>query len=215
MKNAIAVVLLSVVFAGLGTVAVLWWLEPPKAGHGSYPANYNYGSLDFKDDVATNFDPAGKLPLEFRDRDGQAVRLADYRGKKNVALIVMRGITQFPGGVCVPCSTQTSRLAANHAEFTRRDTQVLVVFPGPKSDADKFLAQVQGEGATAALPFPVLIDDGFKAIQQLGIEDDAAKPSTFLLDKTGQVRFAYVGVTSTDRPSMKALYQQLDALANH
>jgi peroxiredoxin len=211
MKNAVAVVVLSVVFAALGTVAVLWWLEPPRPRYGSYPPGY--GPIEFKDDVATNFETGDKLPLEFRDRDGKVVKLGDYHGRKNVALIFMRGITKVPGGVCPTCSAQTSRLIANYDEFVKRDTEILVVFPGPKEHAQQYVQHIRSGTSAADMPFPVLIDEDFKALDRLGIRDDAAKPSTFLLDKQGQVRFAYVGETSTDRPSLKALYQQLDAFA--
>ena len=62
------------------------------------------------------------------------------------------------------------------------------------------------------IPFPVVLDIELKAVDQLGIRKDLSKPATYILDKQGQVRFAYVGESLADRPSVKALLEQLDAL---
>ena len=48
---------------------------------------------------------------------------------------------------------------------------------------------------------------------RLGIRADLALPSTYILDRDGKVRLAYVGATLTDRPSVKAMLDQLDRLA--
>jgi peroxiredoxin len=110
------------------------------------------------------------------------------------------------------CSGQTSRLIANYKEFTKRGAEVLLVIPGPKDKVDKFLAGARKEADDKAVPFPVLLDVDFQAVNRLGIRAELAKPSTYILDKQGQVRFAYVGNSITDRPSIKAMLQQLDAI---
>jgi hypothetical protein len=46
----------------------------------------------------------------------------------------------------------------------------------------------------------------------LGIRGDLAKPSVYVLDKQGNVVYAYVGETLTDRPSVRVLLAQLDKL---
>ena len=62
------------------------------------------------------------------------------------------------------------------------------------------------------IPFPVLLDENFTAVDKLGIRGDLAKPSSYIIDKQGQVRFAYVGATNADRPSVQSLLKQLDAI---
>ena len=62
------------------------------------------------------------------------------------------------------------------------------------------------------IPFPIVLDVELKAVNQLGIRKDLSKPATYILDKQGQTRFAYVGDSLADRPSVKALLDQLDAL---
>ncbi len=166
----------------------------------------------FKNDVQTNVQvDADTLDLTFTDRDGNPVELKSYRGKKNIVLVVTRGMIA-PSSFCAYCSGQTSRLIANYKEFVRRDAEVLLVIPGPKDKIDEFLKRARADAGDKAVPFPVLLDEDFRAVNKLGIRAELAKPSTYILDKQGQVRFAYVGNTITDRPSIKAMLQQLDAL---
>jgi peroxiredoxin len=126
-------------------------------------------------------------------------------------LVITRG---FPGYICPYCSTQTSQLISNYEEFTKRDAEVLVVFPGDKKHIAQFLTQSRPEEPEpeSDLPFPVLLDESFTAVDQLGIRGDRARPSTYILDKKGQVKFAYVGSSPSDRPSIAALLDILDTL---
>jgi peroxiredoxin len=61
-------------------------------------------------------------------------------------------------------------------------------------------------------PFPFLVDVGLKLVDSLGIRKNLSKPATYILDPTGAVRFSYVGETLADRPSIKALLEQLATL---
>src|SRR5262245_39374 len=173
-----------------------------------------YGSgtlIQVSDDAQTNaqVDPSN-LDLTFIDKNGNSVDLKAYRGKKNVVLVVTRG---FSGALCPFCTTQTSRLISQYDEFAKRDAEVLVVFPGPKDQLGQFLKNAEKGGNSRPTPFPVLLDENFAAVNKLGIRGQLAKPSTYILDKQGQVRFAYVGATISDRPSVKALLKQLDDIA--
>ena len=72
-------------------------------------------------------------------------------------------------------------------------------------------------------PFPVLIDDQRAAVKDYGIHDpddegpppDPAipRPAVFLLDATGRIRYAQVGLDGHDIPQMTALVQHIRALA--
>ena len=57
-----------------------------------------------------------------------------------------------------------------------------------------------------------IVDEDLAAVNQLGISAQLAFPSTFIVDKQGQVRLSYVGSDPTDRPSIKALLAQLGDL---
>ena len=204
---------LIVTFCVVVAVSLAFLLDSrEKRGGYGYPENYQ---IEFKDDVHTNASPpSDSLDLTFVDLNGQQVAIQDYRGKQNVVLVFTRG---FPGFVCPNCSAQTSRLIAQQGEFARRNAAILVVFPGPKEHVQEFIASSERQakektGQVAKLPFPILMDIDFKAVDRLGLRDDLAKPSTYILDKQGELRFAYVGSNSADRPSVKAMLAQLDAI---
>jgi peroxiredoxin len=183
--------------------------------------------IKFKDQVKPNREPKSSElgDLSFLDAAGNKVDLASYRGKSNLVLVVTRGFvgseTQVDGtsqgNFCTFCSTQTSRMIANYSKFKQRNAEVLVVFPiARQSDAgalDRFATHVQGDKKAAVdAPFPLLLDVDLAAVDALGIRADLSKPATYILDKQGEVRFAYVGQSLSDRPSVKALLDQLDQI---
>lgn len=176
----------------------------------------DYRQIQFKDSLKSNQPLEGGIAeLSFTDINGEQYSLKDFLGKKNVVLVVTRG---YAGSVCLYCSTQTSRLLTSYKKFSDRDTEVVVVFPVETSEDSTrhrdFVANVKGKLDTPPekIPFPIVLDVELKAVDQLGIRKDLSKPATYIIDKQGQVRFAYVGESLADRPSVKALLEQLDAL---
>ncbi len=167
--------------------------------------------VKFNDEVESNREDDGTVTdLSFIDTSGRKVGLDQYKDKKNVLLVFTRG---FSGQLCPYCTTQTSRLIANYDEFTRRDAEVLLVYPGSKEQLPLFKeASIEASGKDS-FPFPVLLDEDLAAVKRLGIAAQLAFPSTFLIDKQGKVRLSYVGANPTDRPSIKALLDQLDTLS--
>jgi peroxiredoxin len=173
----------------------------------------------FRDDAPANRQlTAANLALHFVDHEGKPVDLAAYRGKKSVVLVVTRGLPQSPGGVfCPHCVAQVSSLTQHHPEFEKRNAAILVVFPGPSEQINAFIQQARSQSLRAGpqgLPFPLLLDKDISVCTQLGIRADLARPSTFIVDRQGNVVYAFVGDTSTDRPSVKALLGQLDRLGD-
>jgi peroxiredoxin len=172
-----------------------------------------YGVPEFKDDAPANAKlSTGSFPQSFIDCTGATVDLTLYRGKKKLVLVVLRGVPKSEkGGFCPSCIAQAGSLIANRQEFEKRSTEVLVVFPGPSERVSEFRkkSEQQMPGEPQWL-FRILLDQDCSACARLGIRDDLAKPSTYVLDTQGNVVYAYVGETSTDRPSVKAILAQLD-----
>ena len=163
--------------------------------------------------IATVGEPI--LNLEFTNQAGKTIRPRDFVGKQNLVIVFVKG---YNGSICPYCSAYTSGLISNFNAITERDSNVLLVYPISKPDQsqrlEEFLqATFQGSAlAISKTPFPVVLDVGLKAVDALGIRKDLAKPATYILDKKGQVRFAYVGSTLSDRPSIKVILKQLDAI---
>ncbi|QDU10426.1 AhpC/TSA family protein [Gimesia aquarii] len=185
-------------------------------GYGGYGGYGDVNDIQFKDAVESNASVEQSFAgLEFIDTDGKPVQLSKFLGNKNLVLVFTRG---FGGTICPYCSTQTSRLISNYDSFADRNTEVVVVYP-LSSDTDiprwdEFLAVTRKKLSSpeTPVPFPVLFDIELKAVNQLGIQRQLSKPATYILDPQGQIRFAYVGSTLADRPSIKAMLEQLDKL---
>ncbi len=185
------------------------------AGYGDYGVDPSM--IVFSDHVTPQTAPAedfATVPLT--TADGKTVTLKELAHGKNLIAVFTRG---YNGAICPYCSTQTSRLIANYAEFQKRDAEVVVIYPLDKPEETPklgdFLARVNQFSALPAdkvPPFPLLVDIGLKAVDVLGIRKDLSRPATYIIDGTGAVRFAYVGESLADRPSVKALLEQLDAL---
>jgi len=169
--------------------------------------------IKFKDDVESNAEfPEKVSELVFTNQDGSEIKLVDYIGKKNLILVFTEG---FNGMLCPFCKTQTSRLVANYDKFEQRDCEIIVVYPGPEHHIEEFVqaARIHEKEQVDKVPFPIVLDKNFTATNYFEIHSMHAHPSTYLIDKNGSVKFAYVGNDMTaDRPSVKAMLQRLDQL---
>lgn len=147
------------------------------------------------------------MPVDvLRGVDGKNVDLREYRGKKKVLFVVLRG---FLGEVCVYCVAQTEALAQCRPELEALGIEVLVLYPGPKENEQSFeqaYAMTFGKGAP---PYRVFYDPDLEIVQRLGIAGDLAYPTTILVDEQGVVRYAYVGKDRADRPAARALIKTI------
>lgn len=214
-RLSLAVLLTAIGFMGatfVGCDSSNGRLPPPDLGpEGAINVYAVATDYEFEDDIQSNREEDGTLgELEFRDMDGEIVRLKQYADDgKNVLLVFTRG---FSGQLCPFCTTQTSRLIANYDEFTDRNTEVLLVYPGQKDQLGDFKAASTKAFESNEFPFPVLLDEDLSAVKRLDIAAQLALPSTFIIDTEGSVRLSYVGQNPADRPSIKALLAQLDTM---
>ena len=67
-----------------------------------------------------------------------------------------------------------------------------------------------------SLPYPLICDPSGQLIKALGLSKSGKGSGTtrgvVVIDKQGHVRFAYVGSSLGDRPSIKVILKQLDSL---
>jgi antitoxin component YwqK of YwqJK toxin-antitoxin module/peroxiredoxin len=162
--------------------------------------------------VRRRSDLEGKpLPIDLlRAVDGTTVDLRQYRGKKPVLLVVLRG---FVGEVCIYCIAQTEALARCRSELESLGMEVLVLYPGAKENEQSFeraYAMTFGKGAP---PYRVFYDPDLEVVKQLGIAGDLAHPTTVIVDEAGIVQYAYVGEHRADRPAAKELIRVIKGFA--
>jgi len=148
------------------------------------------------------------LPVtKFERAGGGTLDLAEFRGKKPVLLIILRG---YATRVCVYCFEQMIAYKRSRLlEDWRSRVEILVVYPGPREGLTAFRRQFEKEPDYALPDFPVLYDPNLALTVALGITDEQAIPTTLILDTQGKVRFSYVGESIEDRPSAKLLSDKL------
>jgi peroxiredoxin len=141
----------------------------------------------------------------FLGPDGGILDIDAFRQRGPVVVVVMRG---FAGQVCLYCATQTAALSDAIGDFRDAGAEVVVVYPGPVSSVPAFVAAVQSLRADPP-PMPLALDASLLLVRALGIEANLARPTSLVIDRAGLVRYAYVGETIADRPSVPDL---LDAV---
>ncbi|WP_197444065.1 peroxiredoxin family protein [Maioricimonas rarisocia] len=186
-------------------------------GYGGYGSYYGAGEIKFLDEATTNASPQAELSeLVFVDVDGNEQSVSKLAGDKHLVLVITRGNTT---PICPYCSTQVARLIGRYDEIAKRDAEVVAVYPietgedGAKLDAFLENSRNRLDDPGLPIPFPVVLDVELQAVDRLGIRKDLSKPATYIVDKEGRVRFAYVGANIADRPGVDAILAQLDQIA--
>jgi peroxiredoxin len=152
--------------------------------------------------------------LVFSDPEGNEVKLSDIMTKDYLVLVITRG---WYGGVCFYCASQTSRWARRFDELEPYNAQLAVIFPTETVDESVKIDELEkrikkGQIPNEEIPYPILLDINLSSVDQLGIRSDLAKPSTYIIDREGRVRFAYVGESIADRPTVDSVLKQLSQL---
>jgi antitoxin component YwqK of YwqJK toxin-antitoxin module/peroxiredoxin len=180
------------------------WLPRSGAG-GSYAQAAQRGRLGSGDASIAEAIVGKELPVaRFLTGDGGTLDLRSLRGKR-VLLVVLRGFTTQ---VCVYCFAQTAELVAVAPKLRALACEVVVMFPGSRSRLDAFVAACADEFGGQPPPYHMVYDPDLDLARALGLQGNLARPSSFVLDRDGIVRHAYVAESETniaDRPSAQAL----------
>ena len=74
------------------------------------------------------------------------------------------------------------------------------------------LSNAQTMARNSGVPFPILYNPGKDVVQAYGVlnpqDNNLARPSTFIVDRSGVIRWKYLGSTY-DRPSPQQVLQEL------
>lgn len=135
---------------------------------------------------------------------GEEVELSTLLGKPLV-LVFMRG---FNGDICPYCTSYTAQMAVRYKEFKEAGAELIVVYPTRDKDAEQvelfkeLVEEIIAEEGETAIPFPVYLDLGTRVVQKYKLTGDLSKPTTFILDRDGSIRYLYVGRDTDDRPAI-------------
>ncbi|PPS90345.1 peroxiredoxin [Streptomyces sp. MH60] len=141
--------------------------------------------------------------FELKDNHGRAVRLSEFRGRKNVVLLF------YPFAFTGVCTGELCEVRDNLPQFSDRDTQVLAVSNDSIHTLRVFAEQ---EG----LEYPLLSDfwPHGNVSRAYGVFDEdkgCAVRGTFVIDQEGVVRWTVVNGLP-DARDLTEYVKALDAL---
>jgi peroxiredoxin len=140
--------------------------------------------------------------------DGALVTRSIYQ--ENLPLLLLF----FRGTWCTRCRNQIAKLRRDHPTFTEHGVRLLGVAAQKRSRLAAFLA-------ANPLQFPILADEERLVTKAYGVyvgfnleSFRIARPSTFLVDRHGVVRFLHVGTSQFDRPGPAEILRAIDGLTS-
>ena len=144
--------------------------------------------------------------------EGDPVTLSKLTSQSPVVLIVLRG---WPGYQCPICTKQVGQFVAKSKEIEKAGGTLLLVYPGPSDDlkahADEFRT-----GKNFPPNFHFVIDPDFTFTNQYHLrwseKNETAYPSTFVIDKSGTIRYAHTSHTHADRTTPETVLEELGKL---
>ena len=141
---------------------------------------------------------------------GNPVSLAKERAKGTTVLVLLRG---FPGYQCPYCVKQVHDFVEHSTDFAGRKVNVLLVYPGPPADLDQHAKEFLAKQSDLPPNVKLVIDPDYKMTNLYGLRWDAphetAYPSTFILDKNGNILFEKISHSHGDRTSAEDILGQL------
>lgn len=145
-----------------------------------------------KQDALQRYRGQQNIPLNLQDLNGQKRALKDYQGQ--VVLL------NFWASWCPPCLHEMPSMTRLKRKLKQQPFEILAVnLAEQPQDFAAFLS-------ANPVNFPVLLDPKGQAIKDWRI---MAYPTTYLIDKKGQIRYALFGGTEWDQPQHLNLINQL------
>jgi peroxiredoxin len=153
----------------------------------------------------------GQLAPDFTalDLDEKRTTLRSITSGRKSLLIFYRG------GWCPFCNEQLAAIAKDYARFQESGATIVAVSGEGVQKGKELLKKL-------SLPFTLLSDPNFEAIDRYGVRNSdisermikagitrLPKPSAFIIDKAGILRYKYVGKNAPDRPKNEDLLKIL------
>jgi peroxiredoxin len=135
--------------------------------------------------VALAAPPARAPSWSLQGSDDRLHRLEDFSGKAHV-MVFVKGLS------CAHCRRQLEALVARAEELDKLRVGIVFVSPDPLVDIKEALA---GRTGRSPVPFAVLSDEPLTVFRQFGCVNEGAVHGTFLVDRTGTVRWHTTGET--------------------
>ena len=178
--------------------------EPPSDAIRETLAGFDLDRMD----TARVGSPAPDFTLT--DQAGNRVHLGDFRGKNDVVLVFIYGVN------CMFCTGQIGRLHHTMAEFEADGARILVVESSEPYRIQETLQvanQDPEDNSVALLSDPShTVAACYGVAMQMNHVEWLNRPSTFLIDREGIIRYVYLGDGPADRPSTGDLVAELQKI---
>jgi len=143
---------------------------------------------------------------------GKMVQLSKEIRGQGLVLVLLRG---FPGYQCPYCVKQVHDFVSHASDFSAKNTEVLLVYPGPPADLDQHAKEFLEKQADLPANIVLVTDPDYKMTNLYGLRWNAphetAYPSTFILDKKGMIAFEKISHGHGDRLSAQDALDHLTA----
>ncbi len=113
--------------------------------------------------------------------DGKAINLLERKGKVTVV--------EFWTFGCSNCRANLPAYANWHKQFAAQDVAVIGIHT-PETEGERVQANVERQVKQLGINYPILIDQNYANWDRWHVE---AWPTTFLVDKQGQIRYRWIG----------------------
>ena len=125
-------------------------------------------------------------------------------------LVVLRG---YPGYQCPYCVRQVHDFVENAGKFAADGARVLLVYPGPPAELDQHAKEFLAKQNPLPENVHLVIDPDYTFTNKYGLRWDAphetAYPSTFLIDRHGNVFFRMISTGHGDRSTAADILAEL------
>lgn len=143
--------------------------------------------------------------------DGTPVSLSATLEAGPAVVVMLRG---YPGYQCPVCTKQVNDLIVRRADFAAENARVILVYPGPADGLKTHAEQFAGDKAWPE-HFKLVIDPDYAFTNAWHLRWDkageTAYPASFVVDRSGVIRFAKVSQSHGGRASAGELVKGVKA----
>ncbi len=151
-------------------------------------------------------DPASMLAVGKKAPDfslktlaDKTVQLSEVAKEGPVVVVVLRG---YPGYQCPICSRQVGGLISSAEKFSQKKANVILVYPGPAENLDRYAQEFIGSKEFPA-NFHFVLDPGYTFTNAYDLRWEAPRetafPATLVLDRDLSIRYSLVSQTHGGR----------------